>query len=636
MPRLLLLPAAVQCPAMSGAAPVYSIADEARARAESAAWSRFAGASDSLELCASWLTLLAARVGRARAGCVLLSEHDSGQFNVAAAWPDAQRDLQYLGPVAERVLIERRGVVTAADGRDPVPDAPAHVGYPIEVAGQLHGAVVFDVAPGPLTELQGVLRQIHCASAWLIDHFRAQALAATQAQLDRVALLNELMATALQQRRLQASALAVVNELAARLHCDRVAVGIEVHDRIVPFAISHTATFDPRSDLVRALAEAMDEVLDLGVPVVLPRPADDELGALAHAQAAVTLGTQVMLSMPVTHEAHTIGAITFERQQGPTFSDEERRIAGAVAVMLGPVWALQRLAERPWHERARARWHQMLRMAAGPRHPGLKLAGALSALVLLVLGSWQAPHRVSARTVIEGATQIARVAPFDGFVAQAMVRAGDTVKAGQPMARLEDRDLRLERARWTAELEQAQRKVQQALAQADRGTMGVMAAQAHQAEAQLALVDEKLARAQIEAPFDGVVVSGDLSQLIGTPVELGKTLFEVAPLEGYRVVLQVDDRDIARVAVGQRGELVLSSLPDRVLPFTVSTVTPVASQHDGRNVFRVEAQVHGVPARLRPGMEGIGKVVVGERSLLWIWTHGFVDWLRLTLWAWTP
>ena len=44
----------------------------------------------------------------------------------------------------------------------------------------------------------------------------------------------------------------------------------------------------------------------------------------------------------------------------------------------------------------------------------------------------------------------------------------------------------------------------------------------------------------------------------------------------------------------------------------------------------------GLPPGLRPGMEGIGKVVVGERSLLWIWTHGFFDWLRLALWNWMP
>ena len=621
---------------MHNAAPVYSLADEQRARAESAAWSRFASTTDRTEFCASWLALLSARVGRARAALLLLGEQDTGPFTVAAAWPDPQRDLQYLGTVAQRTLAERHGIVVDANGGEPVAERPAQVGYPLEVAGQLRGAVVFDIGAGPLADLQGALRQIHWASAWMLDHLRQQALAAAEAELARVAQLNELLATGLQQRRLQASALAVANELAARLQCDRVSVGIEEADRVRPLAMSHTATFDERSDLVRTLGEAMDEVLDLGVPVQVPAPDGDELGAIAHQQAARVLDTQVMLSVPVVHEAHPIGAITLERQQGPAFTPQELQLARAAGVMLGPAWALQRLNERAIWQRLGDRWRDGVRALFGPRHPGVKLATGLLGGLVLVLGLWQTDHRVAARTVVEGATQIARVAPFDGFIAQGLVRAGDTVRRGQPMARLEDRDLRLERARWVAELDQAQRRYQVAMAQADRGTMGVVAAQVHQAEAQLALVDEKIARAVLTAPFDGVVVSGDLSQSIGTPVETGRTLFEVAPLEGFRVVLQVDDRDIARVRVGQAGELVLSSLPDRRLPFTVSTVTSVATQHDGRNVFRVEAQVQGDAGRLRPGMEGVGKVVVGERSLLWIWTHGFFDWLRVALWTWTP
>ena len=97
------------------------------------------------------------------------------------------------------------------------------------------------------------------------------------------------------------------------------------------------------------------------------------------------------------------------------------------------------------------------------------------------------------------------------------------------------------------------------------------------------------------------------------------------------------DRDIARLAVDQRGELVLAGMPDRPLSITVRRITPVAKQHDGLNLFDVEAGVDGgTPTGLRPGMEGIGKVVVGKRSLLWVWTHGFFDWLRLAVWKWMP
>ena len=619
---------------LQGAAPVYSMAADVRIQADTVAWARFVAAADDGEFYRAWLALLAAGMSRPRALLLLVASDDGASLSVAAAWPDAARDLSYLAPVAQQAAAQRSGVVAAPGGGMAQPEGAAHIGYPVETAGRLCAAVVADLAAGG--DLQAALRQIHWASAWLMDRFRERALAGAQAESARVGMLAELMATALQQRRLRPSAMAVANEMAERLCCDRVSIGFEEHDRITPLAVSHTATFDPRSDLVRAIGEAMDEALDLGRAVLLPRPADDELGAIAHAQAAQALGTLAMLSVPLVQEARTIGVITLERQRGPAFTPAEQRLAGAIGVMLGPAWALQQLNERTWRQRARDRWRELLQALFGPRHPGVKLGAALLGLALATLALWQSDHRVAARTVIEGSTQVVRVAPFDGFIAEALVRAGDTVKQGQLMARLEDRDLQLERARWSAEVAQSQRKFQVAMAQADRGAMGVLAAQSHQAEAQLALVEEKLARARLSAPFDGVVVAGDLSQAIGMPVELGRTLFEVAPLTGFRVVLQVDDRDIARVAVAQRGELVLSSLPSRSWPFTLSSVTPVATQQGGRNVFRVEAQVHGDASRLRPGMEGVGKVVVGERSLLWIWTHGFVDWLRLTLWAWTP
>ena len=621
---------------LSSGAPVYAIADEQRARAEAAAWAHFTTPADSAEFFAAWLALIAARIERARAALLLIEEAEGGPFGVAAAWPDPQRDLQYLGSVAQRALGERSGIVMAPDGGVPGADGAAHIGYPIEVAGRLVGAVVLDIGAGTQSGLQDALRQIHWASAWLIDHFRQRQLAEREAELARVGLLNELLASALQHRRLQSSALAVANELAMRLRCDRVSIGFENHAQVVPLALSHTATFDKRSDLVRTIADAMDEVLDLGVAVVLPALPDEELGAIAHAETMRELNVQALMSVPLLNESQTIGVITFERNAGPPFDAAEQRIARALGVMLAPMWALQRAKERPWWQRAREALRAALQATIGPSHPGLKLIASTLALVLVALALIQADHRVAARTVIEGSTQLAAVAPFDGFIAEGLVHAGDTVRAGQPMARLDDRDLKLERARWSAEREQLQHKFQVAMAQADRGAMGVIAAQINQSEAQLALAQEKLTRATLIAPFDGVVVSGDLRQSIGTPVEQGKLLFEVAPLEGYRVVLQVDDRDIARLALAQHGELVLSSLPEHALPFTVSAITPVATQIDGRNVFRVEAKIDGQIARLRPGMEGIGKVVVGERGLLWIWTHSFFDWLRLALWNWMP
>lgn len=40
------------------------------------------------------------------------------------------------------------------------------------------------------------------------------------------------------------------------------------------------------------------------------------------------------------------------------------------------------------------------------------------------------------------------------------------------------------------------------------------------------------------------------------------------------------------------------------------------------------------PSELRPGMEGVGRIEMGEARLVTIWTRELIDWLRLNLWQW--
>jgi multidrug efflux pump subunit AcrA (membrane-fusion protein) len=165
----------------------------------------------------------------------------------------------------------------------------------------------------------------------------------------------------------------------------------------------------------------------------------------------------------------------------------------------------------------------------------------------------------------------------------------------------------------------------------------VLLAQIDQVSAELALVEDRLGHTRVAAPFPGIVVTGDLSQQLGAPVARGDLLFEIAPLEAYRVVLRVDERDIDEIATEQSGELALFALPDESFPFSVEKITPVSEPAEGHNRFRVEARLEAPPPlQLRPGMEGVAKVEVGRRRLIWIWTHEAVDWLRLGLWSFLP
>jgi len=340
--------------------------------------------------------------------------------------------------------------------------------------------------------------------------------------------------------------------------------------------------------------------------------------------------------VPLVHGGHAIGVLTLERSEQAPFDADTVLLCKTAGLMLGPVIEMKRMAERSVWRTWQDQVHTGAAALFGPRRPGLKLGVMLSMLLIVLLSVVNGHHLVAAKTVIEGSVQRAAAAPFEGFIAESFVRAGDKVHKGQLLARIDDRTLMLEQAKWGAEVQQASRRLRQAAAAQDRSSMAIASAQVDQAQAQLSLIDEKITRARLVAPFDGIVVSGDLSQLLGSPVEQGKVLFEIAPLDAYRVILNVDERDIGDLAEGQAGELALAGLPRGVLPFKVKTITPISTAQDGRNYFRIEAQLSDAGTSLRPGMEGIGKVKVGERRLIWIWTHSLVDWLRLTLWKWAP
>ena len=225
---------------------------------------------------------------------------------------------------------------------------------------------------------------------------------------------------------------------------------------------------------------------------------------------------------------------------------------------------------------------------------------------------------------------------FDGFLREAPVRAGDLVREGDLMAALDDRDLVLERLKWSTERQRRAFEYEKALGERNRSELRLITNQIEQADAQIALIDAQLARARITAPFDGLVVSGDHSQAIGAAVQRGQVLFELAPSTGHRIALQVDETQVAALKLGQTGRLVLAALPGEGHPVEIVRITPVAKAEEGRNLFRVEARPIGTTDRFRPGMRGVAKIEIDSRRVIWIWSRSLIDWLRLALWRWAP
>ena len=434
-------------------------------------------------------------------------------------------------------------------------------------------------------------------------------------------------AAMLARTRLGEGATALAVELAQLLQCRRASIGLMDRDQLRIVGSTQASPMDQRRDTATALVAAMHEALDQGLSVAWPPVVASPPVSLAQRELA---GSGHACTVPIVAGQRLVGAITLEREN-PPFSLPELALCEDIASFAGPVLQLQRAAETPWH----ARILQGLRdRLSGPRERQMAWAAGLLAVVVLL--AVPLPWRVSAPARLEGSVQRAVVAATDGFLQQANVRPGDRVKAGQVLAQLSSQDLELERKRRESELRQHENAFRAAEARNDRTQMVISQSRAAEAQALLALAEGQLERSQLAAPFDGVVIRGDLAQNLGAPVQKGEVLLVLAPSDSFRLIVEVDEADIAAVRPGQHGQLALAARPEEPLRFTTRRVVPVATTADGRNYFEVEATPDHAQANLRPGLSGVAKIEAGERPLAWLLLHRFATWLRLAVWTLTP
>ena len=589
----------------------------------------------------NWLAWQCTMIAGTCHGVIALGMPDQGPYRPAACWPEGSDPSVALSKTAKAAISKRKGVVAELKSSHPDEGADRDaIAYPIVIDGKLLGVAAIEVERQPNVRQKSVLQMLQWGAAWFQAMCDQQGQAQQQSGAaggDKLGMVLELVGTAVEQERFQAAATAVVTELATRLKLERVSLGFIHGKHIKVKALSHSARFEGRQSLFRQIGAAMDEALDQESTIVYP--ASTKAGqdvSRAHGELARLHGARAVCTVPLSMDQEIYGAITFERPGHELLEPEIVKFCEQAAALIGPVLEVKRRDDRWLITKMLDSFSHQCGRLLGKGHLVFKVIVLALAGLVVFLSVFNGQHRVAATAALEGTVERVAVAPEDGYVATASVRPGDVVKKDQELATLDSKDLELERVKWTSQREQLSKEYREALAKFERAQVSILRARIEQSDAQIALLDEQLARTQILAPFDGVIVSGDLTRTLGSPVERGQVLYKIAPLNDYRVVLEVDERDFSDVVLGQTGYLALAAAPNERLEIIVNKITPVSTAEDGSNFFKVEASLADPPEHLRPGMQGVGKVEVGERKLIWIWTHRIVDWLRLWLWAWWP
>jgi putative peptide zinc metalloprotease protein len=283
------------------------------------------------------------------------------------------------------------------------------------------------------------------------------------------------------------------------------------------------------------------------------------------------------------------------------------------------------------------------------------VAAAIVVLLIVPL-----PNRLKAPAVIEpaGAQRIYVTVP--GTVVEA-ARAGQEVKAGDVVARLENADVVMELTQLQARRDREQLHLNNLRRQ--QGADSKAAAQIPTAEKALAEADAQLAqrrrdqeRLTLTAPRDGAVLpphqqqsnaaAGELPAWTGTPLdprnegaylETGTLVCLVGDPKRLEATLVVDQADVELVRAGQQVRIQLDELPDETLSGTVEEVSELnlktaprdlaargelAVRPDAKGAAqplgtvyeaRVSITAAGIP--IRSGATGMGKIYAEPQSL---------------------
>ena len=172
----------------------------------------------------------------------------------------------------------------------------------------------------------------------------------------------------------------------------------------------------------------------------------------------------------------------------------------------------------------------------------------------------------------------AKVSPtLSGRLVEILARDGKTVKKGDILARLDDREAKAKIAELDARIsywreEQARQAslVQRGIA--SRESFEKSQSEFLAAEASLAQARQRLADLALASPLDGTVLRQDGE--IGEVVDKLQVLFWIGQQRPLRIKADVDEEDIPRVARGQRALVKADAFPGRPLEAKVLEITP--------------------------------------------------------------
>ena len=218
------------------------------------------------------------------------------------------------------------------------------------------------------------------------------------------------------------------------------------------------------------------------------------------------------------------------------------------------------------------------------------------------------PYRVGCECEVQPVMRRFIASPHEGILQETLVESGNLVERDEVGARLDGRQLRIELSGLRAEYDGARKRRDSALATGDIAQSQIAKSEMQRYQSKIEILEKQLTDLEVRSPIPGIIVSGDLEKVEGAPLEMGQTLFEVAPLNQMLAEVGIPESEIRYVQPGMPVAIKLNAFPFKTWTGTVQQIHPRTEVINDESVFVAEVVLPNEKLQLRPGMKGSAKI----------------------------
>ena len=215
---------------------------------------------------------------------------------------------------------------------------------------------------------------------------------------------------------------------------------------------------------------------------------------------------------------------------------------------------------------------------------------------------------------LEAEREVDIVSRTGGPLVELRTEEGLYVRAGQVLAQIDETELRAQVEISRVALNQAEVAYARARASFENQVVSqevydTALSTLESARAQLDGNEIQLGYTRIEAPFDGLIIERAVKQ--GETITNGQRLFRVSDFDPLLCQIQVPERDLTRLSLGQQAFLEVEAFPGAAFEGRVLRISPVVDAATGTIRVTIEVDRQG---RLSPGMFATVRLVTDTKA----------------------